>query len=319
MSSRLLRSATRRLVRAYQPGRSPSRTVAIVVPLSRRSHLEATEVISLRHLVHHLGHYDKYALAPPRLAAPLDGFQIKRFPDKFFGSVAAHNNLLLTPAFYRAFEDYRFVLFYHLDSLVFSDQLQQWCETDLDYIGPPWIPCSDTPWVTRARVGNGGFTLLRVASALKVLHNRHRQEPSTLWLDWIARNSRRLGPLLRMLQGVSQRYPRCKPLQRIVRHWLKSENPGAHSRNNDMFWSDHAVRFLPEFKVASVEEGLRFAFEGAPRMCYELNQHRLPFGCHAWPRYDRSFWEPHLLKSEAETSGPRAVARADARLTKANE
>jgi hypothetical protein len=27
-----------------------------------------------------------------------------------------------------------------------------------------------------------------------------------------------------------------------------------------------------------------------------MNNHRLPFGCHAWPRYDRMFWEPYLVK-----------------------
>jgi hypothetical protein len=43
---------------------------------------------------------------------------------------------------------------------------------------------------------------------------------------------------------------------------------------------------------------LRFAFEAAPRQCLEMNQGRLPFGCHAWGRYDREFWTPHLLASE---------------------
>ena len=58
-------------------------------------------------------------------------------------------------------------------------------------------------------------------------------------------------------------------------------------RNEDYFWSDEAVHFYPEFKVASFEDGLRFAFEVAPRLCLELNGGKLPFGCHAWPRYDR--------------------------------
>jgi hypothetical protein len=65
-----------------------------------------------------------------------------------------------------------------------------------------------------------------------------------------------------------------------------------------MFWADEAVTWVPEFRVASVEEGLRFAFEVAPRKCFELNAGQLPFGCHAWARYDRAFWEPYLLKEE---------------------
>jgi hypothetical protein len=26
-----------------------------------------------------------------------------------------------------------------------------------------------------------------------------------------------------------------------------------------------------------------------------MNGGNMPFGCHAWERYDRRFWEPHLL------------------------
>ena len=65
---------------------------------------------------------------------------------------------------------------YHLDALVFSDQLAEWCDTDLDYIGPPWINCEDSPWVTRPRVGNGGFALMKVASFLEVFRSRRLSE-----------------------------------------------------------------------------------------------------------------------------------------------
>ena len=36
--------------------------------------------------------------------------------------------------------------------------------------------------------------------------------------------------------------------------------------------------------------------EVSPRLCFERNHRQLPFGCHAWARYDGAFWEPHLLK-----------------------
>ena len=42
-------------------------------------------------------------------------------------------------------------------------------------------------------------------------------------------------------------------------------------------------------------EALEFSFELAPRYCFMMNGRRLPFGCHAWFRYDREFWEPFLL------------------------
>jgi hypothetical protein len=72
-------------------------------------------------------------------------------------------------------------------------------------------------------------------------------------------------------------------------------NPAQNKRNEDQFWSDQATKYYPAFRIASFETGLRFAFEVDPRRCYELNNQTLPFGCHAWHKYDRSFWEPYLL------------------------
>jgi hypothetical protein len=79
-----------------------------------------------------------------------------------------------------------------------------------------------------------------------------------------------------------------------------SENRALHSRNTEVVFSDKAIQFLPEFKVASLEDGLRFAFEAAPRQCFELTGGKMPSGCHAWGRYDRAFWESHLLGHDAE-------------------
>jgi hypothetical protein len=65
--------------------------------------------------------------------------------------------------------------------------------------------------------------------------------------------------------------------------------------NEDRFWSDRARLFDPDFKIAPPADGLRFAFECAPRHCFEANRRQLPFGCHAWARHDREFWQPYLL------------------------
>jgi len=39
-----------------------------------------------------------------------------------------------------------------------------------------------------------------------------------------------------------------------------------------------------------------FSFEVGPKHCFEKNNQTLPFGCHAWAKYDREFWKPYLLK-----------------------
>jgi hypothetical protein len=66
--------------------------------------------------------------------------------------------------------------------------------------------------------------------------------------------------------------------------------------NEDAFWSFEAMQFDPLFRVAPLNEALKFAFEMNPAYCYNLNGGQLPFCCHAWARYDRAFWE-NMLKS----------------------
>ena len=69
-----------------------------------------------------------------------------------------------------------------------------------------------------------------------------------------------------------------------------------YRHNEDRFLAERAPYYYPEFNIPSVETALGFGFETVPRYCYELTNHRLPFGCHAWEKYDREFWEPYLLK-----------------------
>lgn len=56
-------------------------------------------------------------------------------------------------------------------------------------------------------------------------------------------------------------------------------------KNEDMIWT----LFVP-FKKPSVLKALSFAFELEPEKAYSLNGEKLPFGCHAWEKYNPEFW-----------------------------
>jgi hypothetical protein len=274
------------------PDASP--TVAVVVPLSNRQEFLPEEELSLRHLCHYLAPYDKYFVAPAGSPVRRDGFTTRHFPRKFFGSGPAHGNLLLWRPFYASFRSYTYIFLYHLDSLVFSDDLLSWCRAGYDYIGPPWMPCADTPWVVEPRVGNGGCTLYRVASICQVLETRHRREPRTRLVDLVARNFERLEPLYGVLARAQRRHPH-RFIDRVLQHRARTRDPLAHGTCTDQFWSLQAHQYMPSFRVAPIDAALSFAFEAGPRECFERNGGRVPFGCHAWARYDRAFWEPFLL------------------------
>lgn len=263
-----------------------SAAVAVAVTLSDRETLTSDEEISLRHVVRFLGRYDRYFVAPHGLRVPRRDFPVKRFSRRFFGSAAAHGRFTLSPVFYRAFERYKYVLLYHLDALVLSDRLEEWCATDLDYVGPPWLNCEDSPWVTVNRVGTGGFSLRKIDSFLRVIYSpRLTEDPSAYWARFAASKPRHV-QYANFWRKYLKRLPIFNGARWKIRRWRRHE---------DFFWADEAVHYCPEFRVASFEEGLRFGFEVAPRLCFELNGRQLPFGAHAWPRYDRTFWEPYLL------------------------
>ena len=268
-------------------------TVAVVVPGYNRAQFTADEEISFRHLEQYLGHYDKYLIVPQSLTINRLGYQLKRFNDNFFGSAIANTRLMLSNVLYEAFADYKYILVYQLDALVFSDQLMEWCATDLDYVGAPWLRCDGSPWVGVSRVGNGGFSLRKIESFRKVIcSDRYWIEPDKYWASFCAGK-----PMYLQYLNLPRKYLKRLRLFNNVRREMAQWHLRTDGTNNeDYFWSDEARRYYPEFKVAPVEAGLRFSFEIAPRRCFELNQRRLPFGCHAWPRYDRGFWEPYLLK-----------------------
>lgn len=64
----------------------------------------------------------------------------------------------------------------------------------------------------------------------------------------------------------------------------------------DGFWSLEAPKYLKTYRVAPFSEALKFAFERFPSKSFKLNNHNLPFGVHAWKKYDEKFWKPYILK-----------------------
>ncbi len=243
------------------------KTVAVVVPWYREPTLD--EEISLRHLDRHLGGHDRFALATRGVETP-PRFAVRRVPARYLRDPVTYSRLLLSPGFYETFAGYEYLLVYQLDALVFSDELLGWCAKGYDYVGAPWLPGPDAPFVDEPRVGNGGFSLRRVGAFLDVLRT----------------------PLSRR-----------RRVEHYARRWLEGKSDSPFRGHEDLFWSFEAQRFAPRFSIAPVAEALRFAFEVEPRRAFELAGGKLPFGCHAWARYDRAFWEPHLLPAGDEHAG----------------
>ena len=272
--------------------------VAIVVPIYKKN-LTAGEKISMKHLIHFLGHYDKYFIAPPGLEFDAPGFKMIRFHEKNFKSVRAYSKLLKTKEFYKAFKNYRFILIYQLDALIFSDQLEKWCDKGYDYIGAPWINSEIkklTPKYNKEdHCGNGGFSLRNVEKSIAALKNGKKIIPTA---------TRKLGALFSLFRELTndekdlfkKREKNVRKYLWLIKEFLKNLPDVWYEYNEDIFWSFDATKYYPDFKVAPVEDGLKFAFEVGPKYCFKKNNNKLPFGCHAWEKYDKEFWLPYLLK-----------------------
>jgi len=168
--------------------KKPKHPVAVVIPIYR-SELTAFEVMSLNSCLHVLGKHRIIVIAPQGLSIEVirnlntHNITIEYFGKKYFKNLLGYNKLMLSFNFYRKFIDYEYILIYQLDAFVFSDKLLNWCNLGFDYIGAPWI---DEEWSSYPEmskyidkykmrvdkvntVGNGGFSLRNVRSALKAL------------------------------------------------------------------------------------------------------------------------------------------------------
>lgn len=279
-------------------------SVAVVVPLSSREGFTAEEQISLTHLRAHLGRYDKYLVAPPGLKIDCPDFEVRRLDAKYFGSIKAYSRLMLSPMFYESFRDYKFILTYHLDALVFSDELLDWCKKDFDFIGAPLKYHSTSTEL--GLIGNGGFALRKIEAFLRLFKSRRPcVDPKEFW-QRISSGKPKSLQLLHYPRKIAKQIGFLNDIDREISLLMKGNGFW-----EDLFIAKRATYFDPEFRLAPLDMAVRFAFDEFPRKCFEMNGGRLPFGCHAWHKYDRDFWTPYLLKPAHHVSTGHSVRNGD--------
>lgn len=200
-------------------------------------------------------------------------FKIVFFNKNSFSSIEKYSGLMLSIAFYGRFIGYAYILIYQLDCFAFRDELDYWTRAGYSYIGAPWMEGYDSASYGNAMigVGNGGFSLRKVSDHLRVL----------LSFSWIDTNN---------LLVVDRNF-----FKRILLNntFFILNN---FQLNEDIFWGVVSKRNFPWFKIPEWKIAAQFSVEVQPRYFFEVNNHVVPFGCHAWWRYDLEFWKPHIEK-----------------------
>jgi hypothetical protein len=272
-------------------------TRRIVVPIYQ-TELSSDEEISLGSIRRHLGSYGICFVAPESLVLNSiiqSGESVERFPDEFFCGIDGYNRLLKSSLFYSRFQSYEYILIAQLDCLIFSSNLNEWMDRGWDYLAAPWFKgFSEDHAAGLWRVGNGGLSLRKVASYLRVL--RQPVIDGSIYPRW--GHYAWKPPLESMELGLYQKVSALHGINPFAQQHSVEDELRKFPYNEDVFWAIEASKFDPSFQVAPAEAALPFAFEVSPRWSLEQTKGKLPFGCHAWTRYERKFWEEVLSDHE---------------------
>ena len=206
-------------------------------------------------------------------------------PDRYFESVMSYNNLMLSIEFYERLAEYDNILIYQTDAFAFCDKLDAAASLGYDYIGAPWlINNKNEKSELRRYAGNGGFSLRKIDSFMNVLNSPNRRVVSIS--DFACQ----------AMEFIKTK--QCKPLRIAFSDLIWNSDLSSMGRSRsyfeDIFWAKFASRIRSDFLVAPPSVALKFSFECQPRRMYSMNDFQLPFGCHAWWKYDFQFWRPYI-------------------------
>lgn len=215
----------------------------------------------------------------------------EKFDDCFFSSIKGYNKLMLSQTFYSRFIQYQYILIYQLDCFVFRDELEYWCGLGYDYIGAPWIKLTknNTPYLWA--VGNGGLSLRKPARLLQSLEMKKIRMNFKGCFMFYKLLQKGYG-IVNYILWVARIAAMCFGYRNNKSYFISSSE-----MNEDIIFSFvlHYTKNplkIPDYKIA-----LKFSFDREPELLYELNNFKLPFGCHDWYKYKGhlDFYRPFLI------------------------
>lgn len=265
----------------------------IVIPVYKEE-LEPDEISSLKNTLQTLSNYDLKIVCPESLNTQnysnIADFDFLKLDNKHFIDDYAYSKLLLTDYFYRLFENYEYMLICQTDAWVFEDKLEEWCNKNYDYIGAPWfegygIAKEDAKMFKYA--GNGGFSLRRIKTFIDVLVDAQASKKKFRNFMQVYTKNGNVSPLL------LYKIPKA-----ILRYYAK-ENVLSYAIKNLNLHEDNVIvnslrLFYPQLRVAKAADAKYFSMEVNARRLYKEAGNTLPFGCHAFKRYDWDFWKEFI-------------------------
>ena len=209
-------------------------------------------------------------------------YRIEYFNNKYFKSVDGYNELLTSLDFYQRFSQFEYMLIYQTDAYDFKDELDYWCSLNYDYIGAPWFKgfknASNNDLFIG--VGNGGFSLRKIDTFINFLRTYRVTIYQALLINFNKKITflKKIHALLSYIKNRNNNISITKKLD----------------CNEDEFFCVHSEFLTKKFRIPEPLFALKFSFEVLPERLYDLNDCKLPFGCHAWNLYYDTFWKKHI-------------------------
>lgn len=267
----------------------------IVIPAYKKD-LSKVEEASLRQCLKVLNKFDVCFLAPKSLDLSeykkilneyKKPFRVEVFEDYNFKSVDNYSKLMLKKEVYKPFLNYDKMLIYQLDAWIFKDELEYWCNQPYDYIGAPWFEgfttdvTPETPLQKYA--GNGGFSLRSVDKMYKLVSkNIDGHIPFRIIYE---RSKKR-----KLISNIIN-FPVYVFKWLFQKEWFLSAWKYPQEFEDVMINRIVQYRKLDWFRLAPSEVAIRFGFEYQPEVLYKRNNNELPFGCHAFEKYNPEFYK----------------------------
>ena len=237
------------------------------------------EKLSLTNNVRVLKNHPIYLLLPKGidtteflLLAP--HVKVKFFSQTFFNTYKGSNLFWLTPEIYDTFKKYQYLLKCELDAFVFRDELSNWCNEGYDYVGAPWINHPTRMFAVNQLFDTKKGVVLKIKSLLSGNMN-HRS-------SFVGNGG------LSLRKTSTFRY-----LTRALPYIFP--NVFRDNYQEDVVWSIYVSSYFSlVFKRPPYQKAAFFSMETNLEECMKLTSGELPFGCHAWYKYNMSFWEPYI-------------------------
>ena len=232
---------------------------AVLIPVYKPG-LSAAEEFSVRVSLRNLAGHDVYWIAPESLPVgyyrqTFGAESFVRYPDDYFRDVQGYSRLLVSDAFYARWSDYEFVLVCQTDAIVLRPDLGRWLEQPYDYIGAPWP---------------SGYSLDLKPAEVPIPGGIR----CTAFVGNGGLSLRRVDACIRLIQefrSISAEWYRMGHAEDLYFGFL-----GTISKN---------------FVIPNVATAARFSHDIDPGYLQELIGGELPFGIHAWEKYDRKLCE----------------------------